>query len=103
PRSIEQGDFVQKGTVLARVRAADYAQRVATARAVVGEARSDAKLADAELERSKKLLDSKAITKAEYDAKLARAEYARANVEGAVARSGEAGVALEDTVLRAPM
>jgi len=102
-RSIDKGDFVKKGTILARVRSSDYAQKVATARASIVEAKSEAKLADVELERSKKLFESKAITKAELDSRVARSESARAMVDGALARSGEAGVALEDTVLRAPM
>ena len=102
-RPIDKGDFVKKGTVLARLRASDYSQKVATAHASVAQAKSEEKLADLELERSRKLFESKAITKAELDSRIARAESARANVEGAVARVGEAGVALDDTVLRAPM
>lgn len=102
-RAIDKGDFVKKGTVLARIRAADYTQKVATARATVGEARSEQKLADADLERAKKLYDGKAISKSELDVRIARSEQAKANVEGAIARSGEVGVALDDTVLRAPM
>lgn len=103
PRTFEVGDFVKQGTVLARIRSADYSQKVATARAGIAEARSDSKLADAELVRAQKLFETKAITKAELDAKIAKAEYSRANVEAASARAGEAGVALEDTVLKAPM
>lgn len=103
PRALEEGDFVKQGTVLARIRSADYSQKVATARAGIGQARSEATLAEADLERAQKLFDSKTISKAELDSKLARAEYARANVAAASARAGEAGVALEDTVLKAPM
>lgn len=102
-RPLDKGDFVKKGTVLARIRAADYTQKVATANALVTEARSEAKLAEAELDRSKKLFESKAITKAELDVRVARAESAKANVDGALARAGEVGVALDDTVLRAPL
>jgi RND family efflux transporter MFP subunit len=102
-RAFEEGDFVKQGTVLARIRSADYAQKVATARAGVGQARSEATLADTELDRARKLFDANAISKAELDAKVARAEYARANLAAASARAGEAGVALEDTVLKAPM
>lgn len=102
-RSLEVGDFVKQGTVLARIRSSDYSQKVATARAGIAEARSESKLADAELSRAQKLFETKAITKAELDAKLAKAEYSRANVDAASARAGEAGVALEDTVLKAPM
>lgn len=103
PRALEEGDFVKQGTVLARIRSADYSQKVATANAGIGQARSEATLAEADLERARKLFDSKTISKAELDSKVARAEYARANVAAATARAGEAGVALEDTVLKAPM
>jgi RND family efflux transporter MFP subunit len=102
-RAIDKGDFVKKGTVLARIRSADYTQKVATARASVGQAQSEQKLADVELERSKMLYQGKAVSKAELDLRTARAEAAKANLEGAIARSGELGVALDDTVLRAPM
>jgi RND family efflux transporter MFP subunit len=102
-RPIDKGDFVKKGTVLARIRSSDYSQKVATAHAAVSQAKSEEKLADVELERSKKLFENKAITRAELDSRLARAESARANLEGAVAKVGEAGVALDDTVLRAPI
>jgi len=103
PRPLEVGDFVKRGAVLAKIRSADYSQKVATARAGINQARSDAKLATAELSRAEKLFASSSISKAELDAKVARAEYADANVEAALARAGEAGVALEDTVLKAPM
>lgn len=99
----DKGDLVKKGTILARIRANDYTQKVATARATVSQAKSEENLANIELERSKKLYESKAITKAELDSRIARADSAKANVEGAVAHMGEAGVALDDTVLRAPM
>lgn len=102
-RALEEGDFVARGTVLARIRSADYSQKVATARAGIAQARSEATLAETELGRAQKLFDANAISKAELDAKVARAEYARANVAAASARAGEAGVALEDTVLKAPM
>ena len=102
-RALQAGDFVKKGTLLARIRSADYAQKVATAQAMTEEARSEARLAEAELTRAVKLFESKAISKAELDSKQARADWSKANVDGARARSGEAGVALADTVLRAPL
>lgn len=102
-RNLAEGDLVARGTVLARIRSEDYAQKVATARAGLGQAQSEAKLAEMELERSQKLYASHTISKAELDAKVARAEYARANVDAAGARLNEAGVALDDTLLRAPL
>jgi len=103
PRTIEEGDFVKQGTVLARIRSADYSQTVATARAGISEARAELTLADAELVRAQKLFETNSISKAELDAKVARAASAHATVEAATARAGQAGVALEDTVIKAPM
>jgi RND family efflux transporter MFP subunit len=88
-RPLDKGDFVRKGTVLARIRSADYAEKARTAGAQVSEARAQSKLAELDLERAHRLYDGKAISKAELD--------------GALARSGEIGVTLGDTVLRAPM
>jgi RND family efflux transporter MFP subunit len=102
-RPIEKGDFVRKGTVLARVRASDYEQKLAAARAALNEAQAQAKLADVELERARKLHEAKAISKAELDTVVARAETTHAMFDGAQAQSREAQIALADTVLRAPM
>ncbi len=102
-RTIEKGDEVKKGTVLARVRSADYAQKVATARAAVGEASAGLKLAQQELERAKHLLEKDATGAADLDAKSAQFDSARAQLEGAVAREREASIAFSDTVIVAPM
>jgi RND family efflux transporter MFP subunit len=102
-RAIDKGDFVQKGTVLARVRAIDYQHKVATAQAQVSEARASERLAKSDLERAQKLFEARVITRAELDANVARADSAKAALEDALARSGEAGLSLSDTVLRAPM
>jgi RND family efflux transporter MFP subunit len=102
-RNIEQGDFVRKGMVLARLRSADYSERVASLRASVSLAKAEAKFAETELGRSQQLFSSASISKAELDAKIARAEAARASVQAATAQAGEASVGLADTVLRAPM
>jgi RND family efflux transporter MFP subunit len=102
-RAVDKGDLVKKGSLLARVRSGDYVQKVASARASFSEAQARSRLDDLELERSRRLLDTNAITKAEHDARAARAESARANVDAALARLREAAIALDDTTLRAPM
>jgi multidrug efflux system membrane fusion protein len=102
-RALEEGDYVEAGTVLARIRASDYAERVATASAQVAQARAQATLADSDLGRAQRLFDARTISKAELDTRVAHADAARAEVSAAVARHGEAGVALADTVLRAPI
>jgi RND family efflux transporter MFP subunit len=102
-RTLDKGDFVKKGTIIARVRAADYAEKAKTAEAQVSEALAQHRLAELDLGRARALFAGKAITQAELDTQIARAEAAKAGLAGARARSGEAGVALGDTALRAPM
>jgi RND family efflux transporter MFP subunit len=102
-RPIDKGDYVQKGTIVARIRAADYAEKARTAGAQVAEARAQRQLAELDLERARRLYEGKAISKAELDSRVARADSAKASLDSALGRSGEIGVALSDTVLRAPM
>jgi multidrug efflux system membrane fusion protein len=102
-RALDKGDFVRKGSVLARVRATDYSQKVSAAKAQVSRARAELALAQAERARAEKLFEGKAIPKAELDFQIARAESAEAQVEGAIAHANEADLSLTDTVLRAPM
>jgi RND family efflux transporter MFP subunit len=102
-RALDKGDFVKKGTLLARVRTSDYAQRVASADAQVSESRAQAALATAELERARRLYEGKAIPKSTLDQAIAQAASAEAGVSGSLARAGEAGISLGDTMLRAPM
>jgi multidrug efflux system membrane fusion protein len=102
-RPIDKGDFVRKGTVLARVRASDYSQKVSLAKAQLSQANAELALARAELARAEKLYEGKAIPRAELDLQLARAESAEAQVKGALAQTHEADLSLADTVLRAPM
>jgi RND family efflux transporter MFP subunit len=102
-RNLEKGDEVKKGTLLARVRSADYAQKVATARAAVAEATAAEKLARQELDRAKHLLEKDATGAADLDAKSAQYDSARAQLEGAMAREREASIAVADTVIVAPM
>lgn len=103
PRAIDKGDFVEKGTVLARIRAADYSHKFKTSEAQLGQARAQAVLAKQDLARAKKLYAGGAITRADLDAQVAQANATEAQVDGALAQSKEAGLALADTVLRAPM
>jgi RND family efflux transporter MFP subunit len=102
-RPLDKGDVVKKGAVLARLRASDYEHKVSTGQALVSDAAAQAKLSQLELERSRRLFAANVISQAELDVQEARSESARAGFKDAVARSGEAGLALADTVLRAPM
>jgi RND family efflux transporter MFP subunit len=129
-RGVQEGDRVAKGTVLARLREDDFAQKVKGAEAQVAEAQSTletsrAQLAEAEaarrqaqrdLERNTALLESDSLTKTEFDAAKAKFEMAQAKAEAARAQTqviqarinsakavvAEAQLAKGDAVLRAP-
>jgi multidrug efflux system membrane fusion protein len=130
-RFIDKGNWVGKGTVLARVRQADFGDRLNQAMSQLMEARSTlesikAKAADnrARLERTEQdfnraenLFNSHSLTKPNYDAARAEYESARARVESAAADIesararvsaaeavvAEAKLAVHDTALVAPM
>lgn len=130
-RTVQEGDTVTKGTVLARLRNDDFAAKVRQAESQVAEAQSTietnrAQLAEAEaalkqaerdLERATKLLEAKSLTKPEYEGAKTKVELAQARVEtvrsqakviqakisGAQALLSEAKLAEKDAALIAPM
>jgi RND family efflux transporter MFP subunit len=102
-RPIDQGDSIAKGAFLARLRSADYSQKLATAKATVAEAAAAAKLAEQDFARATALFAGKVISEAELDTTRARLDSAKATVAGATARMNEASLALVDTTLSAPL
>jgi multidrug efflux system membrane fusion protein len=130
-RFVQEGDRVARGTVLARLRNDDFAAKVKQAEAQLAEAQSTmetnrANLTEAEaalrqmerdLERATKLLESRSLTKPEYEGAKTKVELAQAKVEvvrsqskvieakisGAQAVLGEAKLAARDAVLLAPI
>jgi RND family efflux transporter MFP subunit len=131
PRAVQEGDLVARDTVLARVAQGDYQARLAQARAQLGEAqaaqetavfqlaaaRTTVAQARLDLDRAQALLDTRSLTRADYDATRSRhdgaraqadaaaaqVEVARARIAGAQAQIREAELTMGDTVLRAPM
>ena len=129
-RSLQEGDSVKQGAVLARLREEDFAPKIKGAEAQVAEAQSalgtsKAQLSEAEaalrqaqrdLDRATSLIESDSLTRPEHDAAKAKFEMAQAKVEAARAQGqviqakinsakavlAEAQVAKGDAVLRAP-
>lgn len=102
-RYIQAGDRVTRGAALARIRPADYEQKVAQARAGVAE--GEAMLANArlDLERATRLYERRSLTKPEYDGARAKVDATAARVDGARAMLRETELLLDDVVLKAPM
>src|ERR1041384_4294300 len=101
-RSVDIGDWVTKGTVLAVVRQQDYNDQREQARAQLARAQADYDHAKLNFERASNLYSSKSLTKPEYDSAKAQNESATAALSNAKAILGEAQTALDDSSLRAP-
>ncbi|MBV8069094.1 MAG: efflux RND transporter periplasmic adaptor subunit [Acidobacteriaceae bacterium] len=129
-RSIDIGDVVKQGTVLAQVRTKDYELQVSqaegqlqqarqseqTARAQLQQAEASALDAQQNFDRADALFNEKSLTKSDYDSAKANRDTTRAQVEaarsqvqasaGAVKTSqaalGTASLSVNDTSLLAP-
>jgi multidrug efflux system membrane fusion protein len=88
-RHVQEGDYVRRGTVLARVRDNEYRDRVTEAEAALTQARAD-------FNRAVRLYENQSIAKADYDA-------SHAGLTAAQARHAQAVQALDDCRLVAPM
>ncbi|MFB3922969.1 MAG: efflux RND transporter periplasmic adaptor subunit [Terriglobia bacterium] len=102
-RNVQEGDAVSRGTVLARVRERDYAEKVNQAKAQVAQAEASAEKAGLDFDRASTLFASQSLTKPEYDAAKAQRDSASATLAGARAQLAEAETALADCSVRAPM
>jgi RND family efflux transporter MFP subunit len=130
-RNLQEGDYVAKGAVLARVRQSDYRAGLDAAQAQALQADEGLKVATWQLsqveaihkkaaldaDRASALYHEKALTKPEYDAATAQLDSTRAQVEAArknvevqrnllsSARAQERSstITFEDTALVAPM
>jgi multidrug efflux system membrane fusion protein len=130
-RPVDKGNVVTKGTVLARVRPADFQDRLDQANSQLLEARAAlesmrARMVESrvrfertqqDFNRAEILFNSQSLTKNNYDAAKAEHDAARAKVDsasadiesaqsrvrGAEAMVSEAKLVLQDTALVAPM
>ncbi len=101
--AVEEGDRVAKGTVLARIRRGDYAEKLGQATASQAEAEAALAQAKSDLARAKELYAANALTKPELDGAIAAVDVNQARVSRGRAAAGEAGLALSDTTLIAPI
>jgi len=128
---VEEGDRVARGAVLAVLRQGEYLSKVGqvkaqmeeataalqAARSQLVEAETALRQAELDFKRAQNLFNTQSLTKADYDGARTKLDIAQAKVEtardqvkaiesrGAGARelAGEAGIALDDTSLKAPI
>lgn len=101
--AVEEGAHVTKGTVLARIRTSDYAEKLGQASASHSEAQAALAQAQSDLARARTLFAANALTKPELDAAIANVDVNQARVQRGRAAAGEANLALRDTSLIAPI
>ncbi len=101
-RKVEEGDWVQKGTVLAEVDPRDYIEKLHQAKAQLERAQAELEKAKLQFDRTSTLYASKSVTKPEYDRDKAQYESAQASVSSAKAQVSEAEIALNYCSLEAP-
>jgi membrane fusion protein, multidrug efflux system len=98
-----QGREVRKGEVLAVIDPRPYEAELKRAKAQLVQARSQLDLARSERDRAIKLLAARAISREEYDSRIAGTEQAGANVDAAAAAVDTAALNLEFTRVTAPI
>jgi RND family efflux transporter MFP subunit len=96
------GDYVERGSVIVRLRNTEQRARADSASAALTDAR--ARLAEAQLthDRIKDVFEKNMVAKATYDKALADLQSAQARVEAAASAAKEASEGLEYTTIRAP-
>jgi len=100
--AVEEGDRVKKGQVIARLDDSDVAASLRRSRENLRVAEADLDDAKRNYERMSKLVGTRAIAQADYDAAEARYKRVVASIEAARYGVREAEVAVENTRIIAP-
>lgn len=101
--AFEEGELVQAGDLLFQIDPRPYKAREQAARAELALANSQLELARSEAGRAKTLLESRAISREEYDQRNAALMSARARVQAAQAALDTAELDLQYTRVTAPV
>lgn len=101
--TLREGVSVQEGQVLARLDQADLKARLAQQQAMLEEAHARLSMAQKNEYNAKALLSQKFISQTSFDTTANAVELAHANVKSASAMVDLARIALNDSVIRAPI
>jgi RND family efflux transporter MFP subunit len=99
----EEGKLVKAGDPLFTIDKRPYAAEQAALLAEKAQAQSRADLAQADFDRVRKLIDTKAISQEDYDTRAKMFAEARSSVQAAEARLAIADLNLEFTEVRSPI
>jgi len=98
-----QGHEVKKGDILYVIDARPYQATLKHAQAELTRAKTQAALAESERARATKLIEKRAISQEEFDARTSGNEQAAANLQAAEAAVDSAALDLSFTEVRAPI
>jgi RND family efflux transporter MFP subunit len=101
-RDLAEGDRVSAGTVLVRIRSAEYEDKVSQAASQAAAAEAVALKAKLDYERATRLFASQSLTKADFDGAQAQYDSSQSQVKAARALTRESEIALRDTAVVAP-
>ena len=102
-RLYNEGASVDAGQTLFRIDRAPFELAVAQAKAALSQEQARHEFAQHEAERLKSLVDTKAISRREYDQAASNVKESAAAIEGAQAKLAEAQLNLSYTNLKAPI
>ncbi|MDH3325200.1 MAG: efflux RND transporter periplasmic adaptor subunit [Gammaproteobacteria bacterium] len=95
-------DYVEKGSVIIRIRDKEYKARLASAKAALKEATANHKDAKLEFKRVKGLFKDKIVSASNFDKAKAALKATEARVAASEARITEANEQLSNTIIKAP-
>ncbi len=101
--AFEEGQEVRKGDLLFVIDPRPYQAQLAQAQAQLERARSDAKLAQKQGARAQALIDAKAISREDFESRIAASHSSDAGVRAAEAAVASARLSLQFTEVRAPI
>jgi RND family efflux transporter MFP subunit len=101
-RDIAEGDHISQGSVVARIRSTEYAEKVHQSSSQAEATDAAVVKAKLDFERATHLYDSQSITKPEFDAARSQYDSSQAQLRAYQAQTAEAQVSLRDTTLVAP-
>jgi RND family efflux transporter MFP subunit len=102
-RDLQPGDAVARGTELAHLQDADYADKLQKAKADLARSMASLEKSKEDWRRAQALFATASITEPDYDKARWEYESAQASVDGARAQVAEATTNLGYTVVAAPM
>jgi RND family efflux transporter MFP subunit len=101
-RSLQEGDRVAKGALIARVRQNDYSAKLDEANAQLAQAQAESEHAQAVFARTTALYSTQSATEPDLDTATAQVKSSLAAVNDAKAVVVQAQLALDDCTVRAP-